>query len=124
MQLGDQRESSNFEDRRGMGIGVGGGLGVGGIVIALIAYFLGIDPTPILNGMQTAAPTSQSAPAQRSGPEDEQTRFVRKVLASTEDVWGSIFHEMNRPYRNPTLVAYEQATRTACGTGQTAMGPF
>ena len=125
MQLGDQRESSNFEDRRGMGIGVGGGLGVGGIVIALIAYFLGIDPTPILNGMQSSAPTSQSAPAQqRSGPEDEGTRFVRKVLGSTEDVWGSIFHDMNRTYRNPTLVAYQQATRTACGTGQTAMGPF
>jgi predicted metalloprotease len=125
MQLGDQRESSNFEDRRGMGIGVGGGLGVGGIVIALIAYFLGIDPTPILNGMQSSAPPSQSVPAQqRSGPEDEGTRFVRKVLASTEDVWGSVFQEMNRTYRNPTLVAYEQATRTACGTGQSAMGPF
>jgi Predicted metalloprotease len=125
MQLGDERESSNFEDRRGMGIGVGGGLGVGGIVIALIAYFLGIDPTPILNGMQSSAPTSQSVQApQRSGPEDESTRFVRKVLASTEDVWGSIFHEMNRTYRNPTLVAYQQATRTGCGTGQTAMGPF
>ena len=78
MQLGAGRESSNFEDRRGMGIGVGGGLGVGGIVIALIAYFLGIDPTPILNGMQSSAPTTQSAQApQRSGPEDEGTRFVR-----------------------------------------------
>ena len=125
MQLGDQRESSNFEDRRGMGMGVGGGLGIGGVVIALIAYFLGIDPTPILNGMQSSAPTSQSAPAQRANaPEDEGTRFVRKVLGSTEDVWGSVFRDMNRQYRNPTLVAYEGATRTACGTGQSAMGPF
>ena len=51
MQLGGQRGSDNIEDRRGMGVGVGGGLGVGGVVIALIAYFLGVDPTPILNGM-------------------------------------------------------------------------
>jgi len=42
MQLGNQQASGNVEDRRGMGIG--GGLGVGGIVVAVIAYFLGFDP--------------------------------------------------------------------------------
>lgn len=126
MQLGDERESSNIEDRRGMGIGVGGGLGVGGIVIALIAYFLGVDPTPILNGMQsTSAPTTQSAQAPRMGaPADPEGKFASKVLASTEDVWTSLFHDMGRQYRPPTLVLYTQGTRTGCGLGQAAMGPF
>jgi predicted metalloprotease len=125
MQLGNERESENVEDRRGMGIGVGGGLGLGGIVIAIIAYFLGIDPTPILNGMQGASTQNPPAQVQREGgPTDEMGVFVRKVLASTEEVWSSLFHDMNRPYRNPHLVLYEHATRTACGTGQSAMGPF
>ncbi|HET9653319.1 MAG TPA: neutral zinc metallopeptidase [Usitatibacter sp.] len=125
MQLGNERESGNIEDRRGMGIGVGGGLGVGGIVIALIAYFLGVDPTPILDSMQGSQPAGQAVQAPREGPpSDEMGQFVSKVLASTEDVWTSLFHDMNRTYRNPKLVLYDRATRTACGTGQTAMGPF
>ena len=50
MELGDQRPSDNVEDRRGIGLGAGG-LGVGGVVIAVIAYFLGFDPT---TAVQTA----------------------------------------------------------------------
>jgi predicted metalloprotease len=125
MELGDQRGSSNIEDRRGMSIGgVGGGLGVGGIVIALIAYFLGVDPTPILNGMQQAPTASQTQQAPHGTPSDQMGQFVSKVLGSTEDVWTSAFRDMNRQYHNPTLVLYDRATRTSCGTGQTAMGPF
>jgi predicted metalloprotease len=124
MQLGGQRGSSNIEDRRGMGIGVGGGLGVGGIVVALIAYFLGIDPTPILDGMQSA-PTTQGAEAPKQGtPSDPQGQFTAKVLGSTEDVWTSLFRDMNRRYQPPRLVLYTQGTRTGCGMGQAAMGPF
>jgi uncharacterized protein len=125
MQLGGQRGSDNIEDRRGMGVGVGGGLGVGGVVIALIAYFLGIDPTPILNGMQSAPTTQGTQQAPRQGaPSDEQGQFVSKVLGSTEDVWTSLFRAMNRQYRAPQLVLYTGGTRTACGVGQAAMGPF
>ena len=49
MDLGSQRSSGNVEDRRGMGM-VGGGLGIGGLIIAVIAMFMGVDPTAILNG--------------------------------------------------------------------------
>ena len=52
MQLGDQRSSDNVEDRRG--IGVGGGVGIGTIVIAVVAYFLGIDPTTVINVAEQA----------------------------------------------------------------------
>jgi predicted metalloprotease len=126
MQLGDQRSSGNVEDRRGMGIGVGGGLGIGGVVIAIIAAFLGFDPGQVLNTVQQA---QQAAPADtreapRGAPADAMGQFVSKVLGSTEDVWGEIFRQNGSTYKPPTLVLYSGAVRSACGTGQAAMGPF
>ncbi len=124
MQLGDQRASANVEDRRGMGIGVGGGLGVGGIVIALIAYFLGFDPGTVINVAEQVAPQAETREAPKGAPSDDMGQFVSKVLCSTESVWGSIFQQTGKTYRAPTLVLYEQQVRSACGTAQAAMGPF
>jgi uncharacterized protein len=122
MELGNQRASGNVEDRRGMGM-VGGGLGVGGIVIAVIAYFLGFDPGTALNvGQQVSAPQQRNGPT--GTPSDQMGQFVSKVLGSTEDVWSRIFEQSGSQYRPPTLVLYDGVTRTACGTGQAAMGPF
>ena len=124
MQLGNQRPSSNVEDRRGMGM-VGGGLGVGGIVIALVAYFLGFDPAVVT---QVAEQVTQGGAPARQGtlgtPSDETGKFVAKVLGSTEDVWGAIFKQSGAQYRAPTLVLYERQVGSACGMGQSAMGPF
>jgi predicted metalloprotease len=120
MQLGGQRSSGNVEDRRG--IGIGGGLGIGGVVIALIAAFLGMDPSAVLNTVQSNAPDTREAP--KGAPADEMGQFVSKVLASTEDVWTEIFKQNGRQYRAPTLVLYSGAVRSACGMGQAAMGPF
>jgi predicted metalloprotease len=125
MELGDQRSSDNVEDRRGMGIGaVGGGLGVGGVVIALIAYFLGVDPTPIINTVQETRTQADTREAPKGAPADAMGQFVAKVLGSTEDVWTQIFKNSNATYRPPTLVLYSGAVRSACGMGQAAMGPF
>jgi len=57
-------------------------------------------------------------------PADAQGQFVSKILASTEDVWTSVFRDMDRQYRSPRLVLYEGGTGTGCGMGQAAMGPF
>ena len=125
MELGNQRGSGNVEDRRGMGGMVGGGIGIGTIVVAVIAYFLGIDPTTVIDASQQIQ--QQRAPAQQGKqgtPEDEMGQFVSKVLGSTEDVWQAIFKAGGRQYRDPKLVLYSGATRTACGVGQSAMGPF
>jgi len=72
---------------------VGGGLGVGGIVVAVIAYFLGFDPgTAIQVGQQVSNSTHQESRAGRQGtPEDQMGQFVSKVLGSTEDVWTKVF---------------------------------
>ena len=122
MQLGDQRASGNVEDRRGMGIG--GGLGVGGIVIALVAYFLGFDPSTVINVAEQVGGQRDTREAPKGAPKDEVGQFVSKVLGSTEDVWQAIFKAGGRQYRDPKLVLYSGATRTACGVGQSAMGPF
>ncbi|UCV15819.1 KPN_02809 family neutral zinc metallopeptidase [Quatrionicoccus australiensis] len=130
MRLDDQRESDNIEDRRGGGgLSFGGGrLGLGSIAIALVAsYFLGINPMTVLNLLSGGGMPAieQSAPAAHRPPADDQmARFVSKVLASTEDTWTDVFRANGRQYEQPKLVLFSGATPTACGTGQTAMGPF
>ena len=128
MRLDDELESGNVEDRRGSGGGGGfggvGGIGVGTIVVALAAsYFFGIDPSFILglaNNSQRPAPVAAHQPP----ADDAMARFVSKVLASTETTWAAIFAESGGRYQQPKLVLFTGATPTACGTGQSAMGPF
>jgi len=124
MEIGDQRSSSNVEDRRG--IGMGGGLGIGTIVIAVVAYFLGIDPSTVINVAEQAqqmAPQKQ-APKDPNAPKDQGQVFVEKVLGSTEDVWRQVFQANGRQYEDPRLVMFTGAVRSACGMAQAAMGPF
>ncbi|GBG01165.1 membrane protein [Azospira sp. I13] len=130
MRLDDERESDNVEDRRGEsfggGLAGGGSLSLGGILLVLVAsYFLNINPLSLLGMLEEApAPTQHSSAAQRPPADDEMSRFVRKVLASTEDTWQGIFRESGQQYQDPKLVLFSGATPTACGTGQAAMGPF
>ena len=126
MRMDDYRESDNIEDRRGGG-GVGvGGVGIGGVILALaISYFTGINPMTLLGIIEQTPIAQQQAPAAHKPPaNDESARFVSKVLASTEDVWTDTFRQNSRQYEAPKLVLFTGATPTACGTGQTAMGPF
>jgi predicted metalloprotease len=123
MELRHQRASSNVEDRRGIGRAAGG-LGVGTIVIALIAYFLGVDPRAVLNVAEQVGPGAEVREVPKGAPADEMGQFASKVLGSTEDVWGRIFERANAQYRPPTLVLYDGQVRSACGMGQAAMGPF
>lgn len=137
MRMDDQRESDNIEDRRGGGgFGGGGGLrlgggrlGIGTIAIALVAsYFLGINPLTVLSmlsgGGGMPAVEQSAPPAHKPPPTDETARFVSKVLASTEDTWNEVFRASGRRYEEPRLVLFSGMTPTACGTGQSAMGPF
>jgi len=134
MRLDDQRESDNVEDLRGASYGGGGGfgfggrsIGIGGVIIALIAsYFLGIDPGALLSmfsgGPEPARVTQQRPPATQA--DDPALHEIRRIVGKTEDTWGQIFREAGRTYEAPKLVLYTRATPTACGTGQAAMGPF
>lgn len=129
MRFDNSRESENVEDRRGGGGGggfpMGGkGVGIGTIVLALVAMYFGVDPSIVLNqAVESPAPSATSRPA---GPpaNDAESKFIRHVLAETEDTWQQIFRQNGKQYVEPTLVLFSGATRTACGVGQAAMGPF
>jgi predicted metalloprotease len=125
MRLDDQSESDNVEDRRGGGGGIGrGSIGIGTLVIALVAgYFFGIDPALILGLASNPSPGSSNRRRDRR-PDDDMATFVAKVLGSTESTWQTVFRESGRRYEEPKLVLFTGATPTACGTGQSAMGPF
>lgn len=134
MKWEGNRESDNVEDRRGMG-GGGGGFGLGGksigigtIVLALIgSAVFGVNPLTMLDmlsGGGGGGMPVQQAPARETPATDRQTKFVQVVLADTEDVWSKLFAEKNADYAEPRLVLFEGATPTACGTGQSASGPF
>ncbi|WP_341669274.1 KPN_02809 family neutral zinc metallopeptidase [Alcaligenes sp. SDU_A2] len=123
MRLDRSRSSRNVEDRRAAGPRGGRGkIGLGAIVLALVAMYFGLDPTMVLNLAQgpVTQPPAQSVPAN-----DAQGQYIAKVLGETEDVWRAIFQQQTTgQYRDPVLVLYRGATPTACGTGQSAMGPF
>lgn len=127
MRLDDSRESDNVEDRRASGprIGGRGTIGIGTIVLALVAMYFGVDPSVVLQMAEGPPAQQQQGPAARPPANDPQARFVAKVLGETEDTWSAIFQkDLNRQYVPPKLVLFRGATPTACGTGQAAMGPF
>lgn len=128
------RESSNIEDRRGMGgrgIAVGGG-GIGVLILALIIYLCGGNPQTLLDQIGGGSmPAQQQQEQQRqpqanpNAPNDDQKRFVASVLGSTEDVWRKILPQQARiKYTDPTLVLFTDQVRSACGIAGSATGPF
>lgn len=125
MRLDDEPESENIEDRRG-GLPIGGaGLGIGGVVVVVVvSYFLGIDPSRLLGLANDVASTPHQSVESQPVAEDEGKRFVAKVLASTESVWTDVFRQSGRQYERPKLVLFTSRTPTACGMGQAAAGPF
>jgi predicted metalloprotease len=127
MRWQDGRRSGNIDDRRGLGpVGAVGGLGVGGIVIALIGVFVfGIDPGQMM-GIVSESPAASSQQAGKQGsPTDQAGAFVDVIETSTTDVWTQLFSKSGEQYAPPQdVVLYDQATGTGCGTGQAAMGPF
>lgn len=135
MKWEGNRESDNVEDRRDDGGGGSGGgflggrsIGIGTIVVALLGgWVFGINPLTILNllsGGSSPAQVQQQTPAHRPPADDRMARFVSTVLADTEDVWKDVFAKGGAIYKEPRLVLFRGATQTACGQGQSAMGPF
>jgi hypothetical protein len=127
MRWKDRRRSSNIEDRRNAGRGttlVGGGIGT--IAIVLAALYFGIDPSVLLEGVQSVnVPSDAGTTAhEHDFSDDPLADMISVTVADTEDVWNAIFAESNRHYEEPVLVMFRGATRSACGVGQAYMGPF
>ena len=131
MRWEGNRESSNVEDHRagggGGGFGLGGrSIGIGTIVIALVGgAIFGINPLTILGILSGGGPAPQVQQAPQAPPADDRmAKFVSTVLADTEDVWKQLFTQGGAAYREPRLALFRGAIQTACGQGQSAMGPF
>ncbi|OOF55936.1 KPN_02809 family neutral zinc metallopeptidase [Rodentibacter genomosp. 2] len=123
MRWQGRRESSNIEDRRGSGGNFGGGKGTGilGFIILLVGAYYGVD----LSGLVGTPDFSDQSSQRLETQEEQQLAGLSKVvLADTETVWGNYFKQMGYQYQEPVMVLYSGATSTACGTGQSAMGPF
>lgn len=121
------RRSKNIIDRRGSGGGktlIGGGIGT--IVLVLVAMYFGVDPSFLLNMQSTSVSSTDAGtrPDAEDLANDPMADMIAVVMADTEDVWGQIFAAQNQQYEEPSLVIFSGATRSACGVGQAAMGPF
>ena len=123
MKWRNREGSGNVEDRRGMGGKVGAGLGVGTIIIVIIALLTGTDPSQLLEQVNVNQQTEQTTgPAELN---DEASQFVSVVLKETEVVWDKVFIEqLNAQYEQPKLVLFTGEVQSACGYASAASGPF
>lgn len=124
MRWSGRRGSRNVEDRRGVRLGKAGGIGLGTIVLALIAVYFGQDPAVVLQNLPQQSVQSQNVPYQESAAEQQLREFISVVLADTEQTWGEIFSAAGRTYEEPGLVLFSGAVESACGLAQAAVGPF
>lgn len=120
-----KRESTNVDDRRGIS---GGAVAGGGGILAVLIYFVSTfltgdkpDPSqiPSLNPKQQTEMT-----AAEKAQDEERAKFVKVVLAETEDVWNKLFSESGERYKEPVLVLFRGGVSSACGNASAAMGPF
>jgi len=120
------RESSNVDDRRGIGAG---GIAVGGGILGVIVVILqlllggGGGQDGQVSQIQIPGQTQEMTPEEKAA-DDERAKFVRVVLGYTEDVWNKIFTQQGSQYREPTLVLFRGSVQSACGTASSASGPF
>ena len=131
MRIDELPRSGNIDDRRGVRMRRGG-IGIGTLlVLALIGWALGIDPRLLIGGAEVLTGGQQSQPPSASdtartgnAPSDQMKEFVSAVLGSTEVQWTEVFAQGNARYQPPRLVMFSEATSSACGFAQAAMGPF
>jgi predicted metalloprotease len=119
MQWMGRRESGNVEDRRGVSGGMVAGGGIGAVIIGIIVYLLGGDPSQVVQ-----SPQQQASSTERSAEENEMAGFVKVVLADTEHIWDSLFSANGETYRQPKMVLFTDAVQSACGQASSAVGPF
>ncbi len=128
------RESENVEDDRGssggaflgMPIAVHGGLGTL-VVILIVSWLFGVNPVQLLQQMPQAGNPGGPVGMQPGAPnpaQDQLVKFVKVILANTEDVWSDQFNRMGRVYREPKLLLFNGSVQSACGLSSAAVGPF
>jgi len=128
MKWTGRRESSNVDDRRGLSGGrIAAGGGIAGVVIYLLYTLLSggnIDPSQVQQQLSEQGNQTTQLTPQQQAADDERAKFVKVVLAETEDVWNKLFQQQGQTYREPVLVLFRGQVESACGFASTASGPF
>lgn len=126
MRWQGRRQSSNVDDRRGVGRSGGGGrkLGGAGVLIVLVLSLLFGGPELAMKNLGLVADQGQSTEYVQTPQDEERAGMAKVVLADTEDIWHEQFKAIGRTYREPQMVLYSGYTRSACGTANSAVGPF
>jgi uncharacterized protein len=133
MRLDDREESENIDDRRALGTPAKAAIGgVGGLVILLVAMYLGVDPAKLQSlvstftgGGQVQQQTEDGKPREEDPWEKEQKHLTAVVYGDCERIWTDIFKQRGEKYHNPkALVLYTGAVHSGCGDAESAMGPF
>lgn len=128
MRWKGRRVSENLEDRRGGGGAKAGGISILGLIVAFIAWkFFGVDPQMAYQATKQVTSSQQTqgaAPTNMTAEQKESSAFVGTVLADTEDAWTQIFQQQGAKYSPPKLVMFSGQDRSACGSAESAMGPF
>jgi predicted metalloprotease len=123
MKWRNREGSGNVEDRRGGGAKLGAGLGIGTVIIVIIALLTGSDPSQLLQQVGQQQQTEQ--PVGEAALNDEASQFVSVVLKETEVVWEQVFREqLQATYEQPKLVLFTGEVQSACGFASAASGPF
>lgn len=122
----NSRESTNVDDRRGVS---GGGIATGGGIIGIVVYIIysllgGSGEPPQIPQLNTETTQSQQLSPEEKALDDERAKFVKVVLAETEDVWNKLLTEQGQTYQEPVLVLYRGGVQSACGNASSATGPF
>ena len=128
MRWGDQRQSTNIEDRRGLGgrgLAIGGG-GLGVIILAIAVMLCGGDPSQLLENLPSQTEVQQPTVSnQAAQPADQNRQFVGAIMGSLEDAWRQILPQQSRVrYQDPKLVLFTEQVSSACGRAGASTGPF
>lgn len=125
MKWEGREESGNVEDRRGLskrGMAIGG---AGTLLIVVLAMAFGVDPRPLLKMANQQAGPAPGPEERRVDPEEErQAKFTKVVFHDTEVVWEDLFTRMGKRYEKPVLVLFSDMVQSACGSADSAVGPF
>ena len=125
MNLKGRRESTHVEDRRGKSSKKVAGMGIGGaVVVALLAWIFGGDPSSALRMLGNGNATTENTEYVASPEEEALAKFTKQILAGTEDVWAEEFRKMGRTYKAPNLVLFTDAVQSGCGGATSSTGPF
>lgn len=119
--------------RRGRTTAIGGGaVGVGAIVVFLIAQFTGFDLSGIVGGgnglttIQQGGESADAAPECRTG-RDANLRVECRMEGAAESLdayWTSEARSLGISYTSPEFFLFQDSTDTSCGQASAATGPF